>query len=172
MVTLRFVPVDPFSGAASEPVADAIYPNPQARYAPEGVPEAIAQDFEEALNCQAAGFTYGAAVVGRRALQNALLDKGAKSRDLVDQINDVSDEELPKRLKVAAQHVRLIGNDAAHVREVTADDVTALAKFVGLVLEQMYVLPYEIAKQTRTIQPKHMPDAKKTTTETEKGSGK
>lgn len=160
MVMMRFVLVDPFGSGETQPIAEAIYPSPQARYAPDGVPEEIAQDFEETLNCQGAGFMYGAAVVGRRALQNALIDKGAKGRDLVDQINELNDEELPKRLKIAAQHVRLIGNDAAHAREVTADDVAALVNFAGLVLEQMYVLPHEIAKQTRTVPAKHMPGSR------------
>jgi hypothetical protein len=136
-----------------------IHPNPRESYAPDGVPEDIAADFEEALNCHAAGFRLGAATVGRRVLQAALLHKGANEHDLVRQINELPDDVLPRQLKLAAQHVRLIGNDAAHVRAVSADDVMSLVRFVALVLQQLYILPHEIAQQTRTIQPQHMPGA-------------
>jgi hypothetical protein len=141
-------------------VVDGLFPSQRMNYKPDGVPDDIAADFEEALNCQAAGFNLGAATVGRRTLQAALLDKGAKKRDLVDQINELPDDILSHPLKVAAQHVRLIGNDAAHVRAVSADDVASLVDFVELLLEQLYVLPHEIERQTRRIPPQHMPGGK------------
>lgn len=141
---------------------DSIYPNPQATYEAPGVPEAIAEDFEEALGCQAAGFVLGAAVVGRRVLQSALVDKGAQKYNLVDQINEIGDDVLPKLLKIASQQVRLIGNDAAHLREVSNEDAAALISFVQQVLYQMYTLPFELdaAAQKRTIAPQHLPNAK------------
>jgi hypothetical protein len=162
MVTVAIHDYDSLTGGMIEEVnilPEDIHPNPRESYAPDGVPEDIAADFEEALNCRAAGFKLGSATVGRRTLQAALLDKGATQHDLVHQINELPDDVLPRQLKLAAQHVRLIGNDAAHVRAVTADDVTSLVNFVHLVLQQLYILPHEIAKQTRTIQPQHMPGA-------------
>ncbi len=140
---------------------EAIYPNPQPEYAEPGVPKAIASDFQEALRCHAAGFLFGAAVVGRRVLQSALVDQGAQKHSLVDQINELSDDILPKRLKEAAQHVRLIGNDAAHANQVNRDDLEKLVNFVALVLNQLYVLPHELAEasKVRTIPAKHMPGA-------------
>ena len=136
---------------------EGIHPGRRELYKPPGVPEDIAADLEEALNCYASGFRLGAAVVGRRVLQAALVDKGATKRDLVEQINELTDDVLPRQLKVAAHHVRLIGNDAAHVRAVSATDVESLLSFVRLVLHQLYILPHELAQQTRTIAPKHMP---------------
>lgn len=138
---------------------EAIFPNPQPKYAEAGVPADIARDFQECLHCNAAGFFFAAAVVGRRVLQSALVDRGAKKYILVDQINELSDDILPKLLKQAAQHVRLIGNDAAHANQVDRTDLEKLVNFVALVLNQLYVLPYELeqAAQVRPIPAKHMP---------------
>lgn len=140
----------------------SIQPSRRVNYAPAGVPPEIAEDFQEALRCRAAGFLYGAAVVGRRALEAALRGHGAKAYMLADQINEMSDETLPKNLKLAAHHVRLIGNDAAHgahARTVTELELASLVGFVTDVLHQLYVLPHNIAQQKRQIEAKDLPGA-------------
>ena len=69
MVTAHgtFEPYEPLETAIV--VAVSVHPSPRAKYDEPGVPDNIARDFTEALNCQGAGFLYGAAVVGRRALR-------------------------------------------------------------------------------------------------------
>jgi hypothetical protein len=136
---------------------DTVYPNDRTSYQQPGVPERIAKTFEEALNCQAANLPYGAAVVGRRTLQIALMDKGASGTNLVEQIKQMPDDVLPGTFKKVAHQVRLIGNEAAHVDELTGTDTERLLKFVEQVLHQLYVLPHELeqAQQERPLAPQH-----------------
>lgn len=136
-----------------------VFPNDRESYREPGVPEKVAKNFTEALNCYAANLPYGAAVVGRRTLQIALMDKGAPDTTLVEQIKQMPDDVLPSNFKKAAHHVRLVGNDAAHVDEVTGTDADRLLRFVEQVLHQLYVLPYELeqAQIERPIPPQHMP---------------
>jgi len=141
-----------------------IHPNPSVQYEPPGVPEDIAEDFEEALNSKLAGFRYGATVVARRALQAAIVSKLEElkiepERDLVDQINQLDDETLQKKLKMAAHHARLIANGAAHGREVTEDEANEALDLIAKIFHDLYELPYQLAEaaKKRTIPAKHMP---------------
>jgi Domain of unknown function (DUF4145) len=55
------------------------------------------------------------------------------------------DEELPKRVKQAAHEVRHLGNDGAHAEPVSAEEAAAVLTFTKAVLEQLYVLPAQLA---------------------------
>lgn len=146
-----------------------VYPSPKVAYDDPGVPEIVRRDFEEALNCRQAGFFLGAATTARRALQTALIEKGANENDkLVNQINALDDETLPRKLKLAAHQVRLIGNDAAHPGEVqqllhvgnlSVADVDALLRFAEQVFHMLYVLPHELeqAQAKRPLNPRSAP---------------
>lgn len=131
---------------------NALAPAPRPSYAPAGVPAGVAADFQEALGCQASGYHYGAALVGRRVLQVVVRELGAPESNLKKEINSVSDEKLPKQFKDAAHQVRLVGNDAAHADQVTPEQVEHLLRFVGQVLDYVYVMPAQLAAvQTETV---------------------
>jgi hypothetical protein len=124
-----------------------VYPATEAQYGPDGVPALIAAEFCEALECHWNGHNLGAALVGRRVLQAAARDiLGGKRKDLQTEINDIPDDRLNKALKDQAHHVRLIGNDAAHVDPVEPDDVRDLLDFVEEVLDVLYVRPKRVAE--------------------------
>lgn len=127
--------------------AAKVFPNAHADYAPEGVPEQIAMEFCEALECGWAGHDIAAALVGRRVLQAAARDViGTKLKNLQEEIEAIPDDRLNKALKEQAHHVRLIGNDAAHVDPVAKEDVEDLLAFVEQVLDALYVGPTKVAK--------------------------
>lgn len=124
-----------------------VYPASKAQYAPDGVPQLIAEEFREAKECSWNGHHLGAALVGRRVLQAAARDVlGGKRHDLRLEIEAIPDDRLNKALKEQATHVRLIGNDAAHVEPVDPEDVRDLLDFVEQVLEALYVGPAKVAK--------------------------
>jgi hypothetical protein len=123
---------------------NAIAPAARPTYSPEGVPPGIAADFQEALGCQASGYQYGAALVGRRVLQVVVRELGAPESSLKKEIDSVPDEKLPARFKQAAHQVRLVGNDAAHADQVSVEQVEHLLRFVGQVLEYVYVMPAQL----------------------------
>lgn len=125
-----------------------LLPNPRANFAPPGVPPQMAEEFREALNCQLAGFHLGASVVGRRVLQQAVRAVVGRLKNLYTEIKAVPDATLSTAVKDAADHVRLIGNDAAHEDPVTPDDAAALLEFTEQVLQILYVTPAKVAALT------------------------
>jgi hypothetical protein len=119
------------------------------------VPAPIARDFEEAIQSEAAGFMYGAALVGRRSLQAAAREViGGKKGDLKTEIDQIPDDRLNKAMKEMAHEVRLIGNDAAHVDEITPDEVKELLGFTRLVLDSLYIQPARLAALRKVRQDK------------------
>jgi hypothetical protein len=145
-----FVVVDDTYGSlfdALEPFPGKVYPANQAQYAPDGVPAQIAKEFREALECAWSGHYLGAALVGRRVLQAAARNViGGTRNDLKTEIAKIPDDRLNKPLKDQATHVRLIGNDAAHVDPIDSEDVNHLVDFVEQVLDALYVVPAKVAK--------------------------
>lgn len=127
--------------------AEEVHPTAVVKYAPEGVPDELAKDFEEALGCAEHGHYLGAALVARRVLQGAAREVIGKSgANLAAEIEAVSDERLNRQLKQQAHEVRLIGNDAAHNDKIDPADVEELLDFCGQVLEALYVSPLRIKK--------------------------
>lgn len=122
-----------------------IIPPLRSTYAPEGVPDALAKDFREALDSRAAGYLYGAAVVGRRVLQAAVRSFVGEHRTLRDEIDALTADQVPGHLKRAAHQVRFVGNDAAHADEVTPAEADDLLSFTEQLLQQLFVLPAQVA---------------------------
>jgi hypothetical protein len=143
----------PYQFAATAWVARSLHPTPRAEYAEEGVPDNVARDFREALECLAAGHHFGAALVGRRVLQVLARERGGKGGNLAEEIASLEDDVLPPLLKKAATQIRLIGNRAAHAEDVDQPAVKALLSFLSAVLHHVYVLPAQIAKATGSAPP-------------------
>ena len=128
-----------------------IYPVPQPNPSNEKIPDTIRLDLDEAKLCLSVGAYRGCAVLTRRAIQNACLDKGTPKADLVDQINNLFDKRIiTKDVRDWATDVRWIGNDAAHVNKepVEADDAEDSLKLAESFLEILYVIP-KISEESR-----------------------
>jgi len=92
-----------------------LWPRVSERPVPPEVPREIAQDFTEA--CLVLPFSSKAsAALSRRCLQHLLVDAANVTKDnLHDQIQEVLDtEQVPSWLAENLDHVRVIGNFAAH----------------------------------------------------------
>lgn len=121
-----------------------IYPAPLPKPTDQSIPELIRSDLDEAKICTSAGAYRAAAVMARRAMQVAALDKGAKTDKLVSQIAELqSNGQITTDLKEWADAVRWVGNDAAHPNgvAVTKDDAEDVLHLAEQFLHVLYVAP-------------------------------
>ena len=112
---------------------------------PGGLPSMIYQDVLEASRCLDIEASRAAAVMVRRALQGALIDKGADiSKPLAEQIRNLNENGLLSSDVVSfAQGLRFLGNFGAHpnddeLEEVTLDDAKLGFQVVSKILRQLY----------------------------------
>jgi len=123
---------------------EVVFPRPLPSPTDKRIPEHIRKDIIEAKMCFSVHAYRACAVMARRAIQSAALDKGAKEGNLVNQIEELEQVGvITKDLKEWATVVRWVGNDAAHpnkddVYEEDADDILKLAEQF---LEVIYVTP-------------------------------
>ena len=88
------------------------------------LPPPILASLEEAIKSHAAGCYKACALMVRRVLEELCEDKNAVGPDLKQRLAALSDNVVvPKELLDAADELRLLGNDAAHVTAKNYDDV-------------------------------------------------
>lgn len=83
----------------------------------------------------------------RRTLELLLTDKGATKWGLKEKIEEIAAKGLlPDTLKEASSLAKLLGDTAAHDKELAIDqyDVEAMVEFVGFIIEYLYVVPEKI----------------------------
>jgi hypothetical protein len=137
----------------------ASHPPAQPQVDELGLPGKVLADYTEALRCEASGLLLGAAIVGRRVLQWAVLERGGAGKNLMDQINSLP--MLSTEIKAHAHEVRHIGNDAAHPDPKVTDEPTTpeatrdLLEFTDIILDHLYRFPARLdaAKKRRLGQP-------------------
>lgn len=135
---------------------EQVYPTPFPSPTDERIPEPMRQDLIEAKLCFSVGCYRACAVMARRALQNACIEKGAIKRDLVQQINELNTNgTITKDIKQWAEVVRWVGNDAAHPNKdlVEKDDTVDILNLAEQLLQVLYVAP-AIAEARRKIRNK------------------
>jgi len=77
----------------------------------------------------------------------------SKGDDLKAEIASLPVETLSAALRDAAAQVRLIGNDAAHVREITDKDLNHLLLFTEEILHHLFVLPHRLEEAEKKRKP-------------------
>lgn len=133
-----------------------IYPRPFPSPTDTRIPEPMRQDLIEAKFCFSINAFRACAVMARRTIQNACIDKGAIQKDLVKQINElIANDVITKDLKEWADVVRWVGNDAAHPNKDTVekDDAEDILSLAEQFLQVLYVTP-SIAQARRTLRKK------------------
>jgi hypothetical protein len=114
-----------------------IYPTYRKAAFSEHVPAEVATDLTEAF-AVASISARGAAMLARRALQNALRHAGFKhptSRDLKDEIElAINDPRTPSTLNELLDAVRTAGNDSAHPNRDYAGDLIEVPNALVLLL--------------------------------------
>lgn len=100
------------------------YPVQRVDFNTKGIPPAIQKSFNEALTCFAEDLHVAAAIMIRRTLEELCEDKGASGNDLKERIKALrSSIVIPEKLFDALDELRLMGNDAAHIKAKTFDEI-------------------------------------------------
>ncbi len=100
------------------------YPKTRIEFDVTNVPENIVTTFQEALICTSEECYVAAAIMIRRTLEELCEDKGAAGDNLKQRLEDFGNQIiLPKQLLKAANYLRLLGNDAAHIEDRTYDKI-------------------------------------------------
>lgn len=110
------------------------------------VPKKVKEAYEAALKTKGID-KYICLMALRRTLELLLKDKGATKWGLKDKIEEIAAKGLlPDTLKEASSLAKMLGDTAAHDKELEIDqyDVEAMAEFVGFIIEYLYIVPDKI----------------------------
>lgn len=119
------------------------------------LPENIKNDYLESLENYSCGSHTSSVIMSRRVIQQACLDKGAKKKNLFDQIEELNIDENLKKL---AHKLRFWGNQGAHPdillgEKIEEKDAKVAIDFTEKFLQYVYVIPKEIEEIEGRVQP-------------------
>jgi len=101
-----------------------LYPPEVIDFDATSLPANIVASLQEAIKCHAVGCYRASALMIRRVLEEICEDKGLTGKDLQTRLAGISTvAAIPAELVTAANDLRLMGNDAAHIVAKTYDDI-------------------------------------------------
>jgi hypothetical protein len=127
------------------------YPNPLPSATDDRISDPVRRDLAEAKLCFSVDAYRACAVMARRAIQTACIEKGATKGQLVGQLHELADKAIiTKDLQEWGDVVRWVGNDAAHHNgdEVTKEDAEDILRLAEQFMHAVYVAP-AIAQELR-----------------------
>jgi Domain of unknown function (DUF4145) len=102
------------------------YPPEVIDFDASNLPTSILESLEEAVKSHAAGCYKASALMVRRLLEELCEDKNATGKDLKDRLKNLGKSiVVPAELLDAADELRILGNDAAHVESKDYDAIGA-----------------------------------------------
>ena len=122
----------------------ASYPVARIDFDTTDVPADVSRAFDEALACHANECWMGAAMLIRKTIEELCDDRGATGGRLIDRLRNLRIRvTLPEELFEAADHLRLLGNDAAHIEakdynQVSKDEVEAGVELAKELIKSVY----------------------------------
>lgn len=100
------------------------YPAERLDFDPANIPTRIVESLEEALTDHVNQCYKSAAIMVRRTLEEICADRGATGKDLKARLAALGNTIIvPQALLHAADELRILGNDAAHLEAKVYDDV-------------------------------------------------
>lgn len=120
------------------------YPASKLNFDSQLIPAPIARSLEEALTCHANECHTASAIMVRKTLELLCEDKSATGKNLVDRIKALSSKVmLPPELIEGFDHLRLLGNDAAHIEcktyfEIGKDELVVAIELTIEILKNIY----------------------------------
>jgi len=110
------------------------------------IPPRVKEAYEAALKIK--GIDKNVCLMAlRRTLELILKDKGATKWGLKDKIEEIAEKGLlPDTLKEASSLTKILGDSAAHDKDLEIDqyDVESMAEFIEYIIEYLYVVPDKI----------------------------
>ncbi len=110
------------------------------------IPSKVKEAFEAALKTKEIDKNI-CLIALRRTLELILKDKGATKWGLKDKIEEIAEKGLlPGTLKEASSLTKILGDSAAHDKELEIDqhDVESMSEFVEFIIEYLYIVPDKI----------------------------
>ena len=120
------------------------YPPVKIAFDPKNIPSNVLKTFEEAISCHAGGMFIAAAIMVRRTLEVICANENAQGNNLKQRIADFGSKiTLPKALLEAMDELRILGNDATHIKakeynNISDKEVTAAILFTEEILKALY----------------------------------
>ncbi len=100
------------------------YPVGRIEFDSTNIPDKVRRAFDEALTCAANECYVAAAMLIRKTLEEVCNERSARGDNLKGRIGDLRTKvTLPNELFEAMDHLRLLGNDAAHIEAKNYDEV-------------------------------------------------
>lgn len=121
-----------------------IVPPSEMDFDDSGVPDSVTSIFKEAISCHSNGCYTASAIMIRRTLEQLCDEQHCEGRDLLVRITDLKTKVvLPEELFEAMNSLRLLGNDAAHVRSknfesIGVNEVTVSLELTKEILKATY----------------------------------
>ncbi len=122
----------------------AAYPPIKLDFDPKNIPDKILATFEEAITCHAVGCFVASAIMVRRTFEEVCAERGAKGNNLKERITDLRSKiVIPSELLDAMDELRILGNDAAHIKakdyeNVSKEETTIAIEFTKEILKSLY----------------------------------
>ena len=118
---------------------------------PDNWPEAIGRFWLQAKRNLRDENWDAAALMARSALQVAFRENGAEGRTLKQETDNLAGRGiLPPLMREWSDHVRELGNDAAHPQPaqeaIDPQDARDVVRFLDFLLRYLYTLPHEIER--------------------------
>ncbi|HXA37878.1 MAG TPA: DUF4145 domain-containing protein [Phenylobacterium sp.] len=102
----------------------AVFPAETIDFDASNLPAPILSSLEEAVACQAAGAYKATALMVRRVLEELCEDRKATGSNLKERLTNLGQNiVVPSELLDAADELRLLGNDAAHIEAKLYDEI-------------------------------------------------
>lgn len=109
------------------------YPAERLDFDSTNVPASVSKALEEAIACHAARCFTAAAIMVRKTLEELCHERGATGANLKARISALGAKiTVPQELLDGVDHLRLLGNDAAHIESQTFNQVGQQEVEVGL----------------------------------------
>ena len=122
-----------------EPPGELIHSYPTGRidFDATDVPKKVRNAFDETITSTANECYVGAGMLIRKTLEAVCEDRSASGNNLKERIADLRNKvTLPTALFEAMDHLRLLGNDAAHIEAKSYDEVGKAEVMAGIELSK------------------------------------
>lgn len=121
-----------------------IAPSETIPFDKENIPENVINAFEESVKCHSNNCFIASAIMIRKTLEEICSDREANGQNLNDRIKNLGGKILiPKELIEGMDDLRLLGNDAAHIKaktysEIGKEEIEISIDFTKEILKAVY----------------------------------
>ena len=121
---------------------EILFPN-QTKSIPEHLPDSVRKAYERALSCFQTANYEPCAIMARKCIEGLCHELGSNDGSLKQRLEKLAAEnKIDNRLIMWADHLRIVGNDAAHEFDIefSKDDAKDSLDFVEAILVNVFTM--------------------------------